>query len=122
MEILWLHGEVNVHSVIERLDADIAYTTVMTTLNRLHSKGLANRRMVRRAFQYTPSISRRDWERACIERFIGSYLADPQHFPMILSLLVEAAGASNPELLDELERKIGAKRLEMARDGLSLRG
>jgi hypothetical protein len=38
MEILWTHGESNVHAVIQTLERPLAYTTVMTTLDRLFKK------------------------------------------------------------------------------------
>src|SRR5438128_8928980 len=40
MEILWQRGESNVRDVAEKLDRPLAYTTVMTTLDRLFKKGL----------------------------------------------------------------------------------
>jgi predicted transcriptional regulator len=44
MEILWTHGESNVREVVDRLDRPLAYTTVMTTLDRLFKKGILERR------------------------------------------------------------------------------
>lgn len=35
------------------LDADLAYTTVMTALTRLHEKGIVSRERVGRAYAYT---------------------------------------------------------------------
>jgi predicted transcriptional regulator len=40
--------------VRDRLDADLAYTTVVTILSRLHDKGVLERRKVGRAFAYAP--------------------------------------------------------------------
>jgi len=117
MEILWHHGEGSPEDVREKLGRDLAYTTVMTTLKRLHTKGWANRRMVRRAFQYTPRVSRRELDTACAEHFLSEYLAEPHRLsPMLITLFVDLAGAINPKLLDELERKIAVKRLEMLGD------
>jgi predicted transcriptional regulator len=112
MEILWRHGGGTPQYVRERLGTDSAYTTVMTTLKRLYTKGWANRHLVSRAYQYTPRVTRRDWDVACVERFIGEYLADQRQFPMLISMLVDAASA-NPQLLDELERKVAVRRVEM---------
>jgi predicted transcriptional regulator len=42
--------------VRDALDADLAYTTVMTVLNRLCEQGLAARRRSGRAFAYTPVV------------------------------------------------------------------
>jgi len=40
--------------VLERLDTDLAYTTVMTILNRLWRKGVLDRERAGRAFRYRP--------------------------------------------------------------------
>ena len=48
MEILWELGESSVRDVRERLNRPLAYTTVMTTLERLHKKSLLGRRRVGR--------------------------------------------------------------------------
>ncbi|WP_341252950.1 BlaI/MecI/CopY family transcriptional regulator [Euzebya pacifica] len=47
-----------VRDVLARLDDDLAYTTVMTVMNRLHEKGLLRRRRAGRAWTYKPSSSR----------------------------------------------------------------
>ena len=54
MEILWTHGESNVRDVVDRLGRPLAYTTVMTTLDRLYKKGMLERRKADRAFFYSP--------------------------------------------------------------------
>ena len=50
----------------------LAYTTVMTTLDRLFKKGLLDRIKSDRAFLYSPALSRADWER----KRAGSLVAD----------------------------------------------
>jgi hypothetical protein len=50
MDILWTQGESSVQAVIDRLERPLAYTTVMTTLDRLFKKGLLNRRKRARAY------------------------------------------------------------------------
>src|SRR5436305_184687 len=57
MEILWAHGETNVRDVVDRLERPLAYTTVMTTLDRLYKKGLLAPRKSERAFDYTPAVT-----------------------------------------------------------------
>jgi predicted transcriptional regulator len=42
--------------VRDALDDDLAYTTVMTTLVRLHEKGQVTRRRHGRAFEYLPCV------------------------------------------------------------------
>lgn len=41
--------------VLAELGDDLAYTTVMTTLSRLHEKGVVTRERMGRAFAYTPA-------------------------------------------------------------------
>src|SRR5260370_23887422 len=71
MQILWSRGECNVRDVVQRLDRPLAYTTVMTTLDRLYKKGLLDRRMPDRAFLYSARLSHQEWER----RRAGSLVA-----------------------------------------------
>ncbi|WP_341252330.1 BlaI/MecI/CopY family transcriptional regulator [Euzebya pacifica] len=47
-----------VRDVLARLDDDLAYTTVMTVMNRLYEKGLLRRRREGRAWAYRPSSTR----------------------------------------------------------------
>lgn len=58
MEVLWGADEpLTAAEVRERLDVDLAYTTVMTVLGRLHEKGRALREQRGRAFAYTAAVS-----------------------------------------------------------------
>jgi predicted transcriptional regulator len=47
-------GPVNAAWVQERLGGDLAYTTVMTILTRLHIKGAVARERAGRSFEWTP--------------------------------------------------------------------
>ena len=75
MEILWKRGECNVHDVIENLDRPLAYTTVMTTLDRLFKKTLLERRKDERAFIYAPRLSRKEWEEKRAGDLVAGFLA-----------------------------------------------
>lgn len=63
MAVLWGHSAAmsvrEVFDVITR-DRDLAYTTVLTVLDRLAKKGLAKRRLDGRAWLYRPARSRVD--------------------------------------------------------------
>jgi predicted transcriptional regulator len=118
MEILWDRGECNVHDVVQTLNRPLAYTTVMTTLDRLFKKGLLARRKSERAFFYSPRLSRREWEHKRAGDFVAGFLAGPQPSgELLISCLVEAVGEQNAALLDELERKIRLRRKELSRKG-----
>ncbi len=63
MGILWSRPEwLSVRDVHELLkaDRDLAYTTVMTVLDRLAKKGLATRQLEGRAWLYRPTRTRAD--------------------------------------------------------------
>jgi BlaI family transcriptional regulator, penicillinase repressor len=59
MRVLWSDGPGNVQRVLQGLmgDPQLAYTTVQTTLNVLHRKGKVKRKLVGRAYEYSPVIS-----------------------------------------------------------------
>lgn len=64
MDRLWDHGEpMTVRQVLELLqrDREIAYTTVMTVMERLYRKQLLTREEHGRAFLYQPASSRADY-------------------------------------------------------------
>src|SRR3989337_173851 len=64
MEIVWLAGEVTVREVQGKLSRPAAYTTVMTTLDRLFKKGFVSRTRSGRAFVYCAVRSRIQTEAA----------------------------------------------------------
>ncbi len=116
MEILWTHGESNVHGVVEHLARPLAYTTVMTTLDRLFKKHLLVRRKCERAFLYAPRWTRIEWEQKRAGDFVAGFLAAPQvSGELLISSLVDAVGQYDTALLDELEKKIRSKRRELSR-------
>jgi len=123
MEILWTRGESNVHDVIERLGRPLAYTTVMTTLDRLYKKGLLDRRKSERAFAYSPSLSRQEWQQKLAGDFVAEFLSAPRASgELLISSLVDAVGRHDEALLDELERKIRLKRKELCRNPQNPKG
>jgi predicted transcriptional regulator len=118
MQVLWAHGESNVHDVVRRLGRPLAYTTVMTTLDRLFKKDLLVRRKWERAFLYAPRWTRQEWEQKRAGDFVAGFLASPQASgDLLISSLVEAVGQYDTALLDELEKKIRRKRKELGRRG-----
>jgi predicted transcriptional regulator len=118
MEILWSRGESSVRDVVNKLSRPLAYTTVMTTLDRLFKKGLLARQKSDRAFVYLPQLSRQEWERQRAGSLIAGFLSGPHPSrELLLSCLIEAVGEHDAKLLDELERKIRSRRKELSRQG-----
>jgi predicted transcriptional regulator len=90
----------------------------MTTLDRLFKKGVLNRRKPERAFLYAPRLSRPEWERTRADQWLAGFLAGSRPSgELLISSLVEAVGQHDEALLDELERKIRAKRKELEQRG-----
>src|SRR5512138_316234 len=58
MEVLWEHGPSTVAEVRERLEDDLAYTTVLTILRNLESKGYVGPSKDGRAHRYAPLVDR----------------------------------------------------------------
>lgn len=109
LEILWRRDS---GATVRDLRADFpesAYTTLMTTLDRLHRKGVLERCKVGRAFRYAPAYSRRDLESGLITRAIEPLL-DADNARPILSCFVDELSRHDARLLDELERLVRAKR------------
>jgi predicted transcriptional regulator len=116
MEVLWDNGESSVRDVVHKLNNKLAYTTVMTTLDRLFKKGLLDRQKSERAFLYSARLSSQEWERRRAGDLVAGFLAGPEPSrDLLLSSLVDAVGQHDAMLLDELEEKIRRKREELNR-------
>jgi predicted transcriptional regulator len=114
LRLLWERGNATVRELLESSQLDCAYTTVMTTLDRLHKKGLLDRVPEGRAFRYLPRQTRDEFKGAMLRRAVDEVLlgSDP---PILMSHLVEAVSEHDSSLLDDLERAIEQKRRELRR-------
>ena len=70
MRVAWDHPDrfMPVREMVALLDEGLAYTTVMTVMNRLYEKGLLRRRRAGRAWSYRPTGSN--------EAYIAAAMAD----------------------------------------------
>jgi predicted transcriptional regulator len=112
LDDLWRRGgECSVRDLHAAFTPPLAYTTLMTTLDRLHRKGLLERRKDGRAFLYRPRLTREQFEGRVASEMIDGLLGlvDAQPQPVLLSI-VDAVGRRDAELLDELERLVREKR------------
>ena len=75
LRALWSLGEANVRDVQQAVAGDkvLAYTTVMTLLERLARKGVLSRRKAGRAFLYAPQVSRDSLRRIALREFLETY-------------------------------------------------
>lgn len=116
MNLLWQMGSATVRDVLETGKIPGAYTTVMTTLDRLHKKELLTRVPEGRAFRYTPVQTQAEFNgvlvRSAIKRLLRA--SDLNRAPV--SYLVDAISDYDRKLLDELQREIERKRRELGGD------
>ena len=116
MDILWSCSEANVRDVVDKLERPLAYTTVMTTLDRLYKKGLLARRKESRAFIYSPRMTKNDWEKERASGLVAQFLSGPDEGrELLLSTFLDAMGDLDEQLLEELEKKIRAQRRRLLR-------
>lgn len=115
MEVLWLRGESSVRDVFETIGRPLAYTTIMTTLERLFKKGLLSRCKSGRAFLYSPAVDREEWERRRAGGLIAAFLDGRNSSrELLVSSLLDAIGHHDAELLEELEKKIRRRRKQLS--------
>lgn len=111
LEALWRRSEAA--TVRDLLDGfpGVAYTTLMTTLDRLHRKGYCTRQRTGRAFAYRPRWSREELSAVLASRALTTLLPSmPSSIRPVLSLLVDEVSRRDAALLDELEALVREKR------------
>lgn len=87
----------------------LAYTTVLTVLDRLHDKGLVTREKEGKAFLYRASASREAWlgEQAARALTAGSGPASSA----VLMAFLDSAERADPALVEQLSSLIEARRM-----------
>jgi BlaI family penicillinase repressor len=113
LDALWVRGSATVRELIEGVCQNLAYTTVMTTLDRLFKKGLLTRSEEGRAFRYVPRFSREDLNREAAGHALRQLLDASPASSLPLSFLVEILGERDAQLLDDLRKLVESKRREL---------
>lgn len=95
LKALWSLQEANVRDVQSALagSRNLAYTTVMTLLERLVRKGAVARRKAGRAFLYFPQVTREVMRRRALKEFLDVYFDGSED--ELLSFLGAAPGAGD---------------------------
>jgi predicted transcriptional regulator len=116
MKVLWSRGESTVADLVAATapDGELAYTSVLTTIRILETKGYVRHRQEGRAFLYDSSIGEieasRSEVRHVLERFFGnsrerlllSLLGDDEVSPEELRRLKEAVANAPDEASEEV--------------------
>jgi len=115
LDAVWSLGSATVREVVRDGKLWQTYPTIMTTMDRLFKKGLLDRQPEKRAFRYSVRYSPEEWERAETMSGIRRIL-DSQHASLHLSYLVEAVGAQDERLLDELLSLVERQRTALRKE------
>lgn len=109
MDVLWQRGEGTVQDVCDGLGRDLAYTTVMTTLNLLaQKKGVLQRVKQGRAFVYRPLVTRDDVSRSVLGELRDVLFGG--RLPSLMLNIISEDGVSREDAaairqaLDDLEK------------------
>jgi predicted transcriptional regulator len=102
MALLWEHGSGTVGEIRDLLHADLAYTTVLTILRNLESKGLLRREAEGRAHRYYPRVAQRTAQRTALHRMLSGFFGGSPE--ALLARLVDDHGLDAAELREMAER------------------
>jgi predicted transcriptional regulator len=110
LDYLWGRKDpLTVREVRSGVGPDLAYTTLMTTLDRLYKKGLLDRQPDGRAFRYSARASREAFGASLVRSFLARFFEHGSAPLPLLSSLVDAVSDHDRELLPELERLVREK-------------
>lgn len=111
MDCLWQSDSaLSVREVASRLNGPWAYTTIMTTLDRLFKKNLAARELRGRAFAYRARLSRADLGVQALRTAVSDIHAGAGSSELALAALVDVIESHDPLWLDSLDRLVREKK------------
>lgn len=118
LEALWSRGaEASVRELLEGFPG-VAYTTLMTTLDRLYKKGVLTRRRSGRGFRYAPAEDREALEASLaaetLDAVVASLSSAASLRPLVTSF-VDAVSVRDELALDQLEDAVRARRRALRR-------
>jgi BlaI family transcriptional regulator, penicillinase repressor len=106
-------GSATVRELLDDGDFPQAYTTVMTTIDRLYKKGLLNRVAEGKAFRYNPTPMGEDLHKLAVLNIFRQLLGSGETYSVAFSHLIETLSAQDAQLLDDLQLVVERKRREM---------
>lgn len=110
MDRLWKAPESSVKEIWEDLSRErtLAYTTIMTTMDRLYQKGLLQRVKSGKAFLYAPRFSRQEFEEFLTEEVLRGLAGATSE--SLMSAFLDLLAERDPACLDRLEEMIRQRR------------
>jgi predicted transcriptional regulator len=113
LEAVWHRGSATVREILDDEKITLAYTTVMTTMDRLYKKQFLDRVAEGRAFRYSPRHTPDELRRVAAMEGIRQLLGSGDASSLPLSYLVEALSEHDAQLLDQLQVLVERKRREL---------
>jgi predicted transcriptional regulator len=113
LEEVWLRKSLTVRELLADGKIRLAYTTVMTTLDRLFKKGLLERTEEGKAFRYAARCTPAEMPRFVAVTGMQRWIESARPSSLLLSYFVEAVSAHDTRLLDELRILVDQKRGEL---------
>jgi predicted transcriptional regulator len=113
LEALWARGTATVRELLDDGYDDRAYTTVMTTLDRLYKKNVLTREAEGRAFRYAARFTREELLREVTGEAFRQLLDAIPAGSLPLSYLVEILSERDAQLLEDLRQLVETKRREL---------
>ena len=109
---VWARGTATVSEVLQDRTIWQTYNTILTTMDRLFRKGLLSRAIEGKAFRYSARYSPEELERGAAVGGIRQLL-ESERASLHLSYFVQAVGAQDEKLLEELHTLVERQRAEL---------
>lgn len=96
MQAIWRTGEGNIKAFMDKLDEELAYTTVASTVKNLERKSYLSSRLMGNVYLYIPLISEADYKK----KFMGNVVKDyfDNSYKEMVNFFVEQKKLSAREL------------------------
>jgi len=96
MQAIWRTGEGNIKAFMEKLDEELPYTTVASTVKNLEKKSYLSSRLMGNVYLYKPLISEADYKK----KFMGNVVKDyfDNSYKEMVNFFVEQKKLSAGEL------------------------
>lgn len=110
MNVIWTKGDVTVRDVLKVLSErrPIAYTTVMTVMNNLKTKGLLDRISSGKAFIYRAALTPEAFLETASREAVSGLLT--QFGDLAIARFVEALADVRPEYIEQLHKLAARKK------------
>lgn len=102
LRLLWRQGPMTVrqlHDALPRRNGETAYTTVLSTLQIMHQKGLVERDESERAHVYSAAISQDQAQQQLLGKFLHRVFEGST-----TALVMQALGSAKPATMEEIEK------------------